>query len=96
MSEAEASCHPDGETPPLMTFEWTGDLNDCCACSVGGMWATCEKMSENPDWWFACVSRGGEYLLHTSSDDILPKTGQAARRLCELVMRAEPMWRMPK
>jgi len=74
-------------TMPRVTTEfiWTGDPEDELWCKVGDLSAHCECMSD--EWWFASVSLGGNYLLHTSLDDLLPKTASAAKRLCEMVMR---------
>jgi hypothetical protein len=77
-------------------FEWTGDLADDCFCTWRGMAAHAERLGASE--WYCMVERNDaclgdrrrteNTLFHSSAtDDILPLTGPAARRLCEMVMR---------
>lgn len=73
---------------PEQPVTWAGDLDDDCTARWGNLLAHAEAMDENA--WFAAVYLDGaeEDLFHSASDDILPLSGPAARKLCELVMRA--------
>jgi hypothetical protein len=84
---------------------WRGDLDDDCSAEWRGLGAHAELMGESDpsdpdsaDAWYCSVWRvnpaarvgsDNETLFHSSDHDTLPLTGPAARRLCELVMRAE-------
>lgn len=74
-------------------FDWQGDLNDNCHYRDRGYVATCEELDEGV--WFASAYRTSRAyspavtLLHTSSEDIMPKSGAAARKLCEMAIMAD-------
>lgn len=75
---------------------WEGDLDDDCVCRWRGMMGRAECMSDS--CWFAAVyDQEGEpnckVIFHDSQDDVLPKTGPAARKLVEGIMRLEAMTR---
>lgn len=89
--------------PVLEPIEWKGDLGDDCTAEWRGMFAHAECLYEydpddhepdespnDPSYWFCSVIiKGREYeLFHDMTADVMPKTGKAARWLCELVMRA--------
>lgn len=65
---------------------WLGDLSDDCRGAWGEYTAHAEDMGDH--WWCA-VTRGAETVFHSGTAGIIPLTGDAARRLCELVVRAE-------
>jgi hypothetical protein len=68
-------------------FEWYGDLGDACWAVRGDYYAYCEDMG---DGWFCQVrGPGGSQVFHSTDTGILPLTGDAARLLCSLVVRAE-------
>lgn len=75
-----------------MKFEWTGDLCDDCTCKAGPLLAHVECLSDEPEVWHASVNlfyrvKGDPDIFRADTADIIPKTGEAARWLCELVMR---------
>ena len=77
-----------------LRFEWAGDPGDQQTCrSVPGYVCVAEDMGDD---WFAAVYRAGvpaadpaAAVLHSGDAGILPLTGVAARRLCELAVRAD-------
>lgn len=81
-------------TPPGGPILWTGDLEDDCVCRWQGMVGHAECLGD--DLWFAGVTVEGDdgYLFHACEHDTQPVTGDAARRLCELVMRHHFMARL--
>lgn len=85
-----------------MTFEWIGDLNDAASCHAGPLVACVECLygpedDDEPDntamlVWHATVDlfyrvAGEPPIFDSNVQDVVPKTGAAARWLCELVMR---------
>jgi hypothetical protein len=67
---------------------WTGDPADEQTLEWRGFRGHVEELGSG--LWFAEVGRpDGTTLFRSTSADILPKTGDAARRLVELVIRAE-------
>ncbi len=75
---------------------WTGDLGDDCAAHWRGLYAHAEAMDDGR--WYCAVdeSDGAGRLFHTADADVTPLTGDAARRLCETVMRLAAVQRVVK
>ncbi len=67
---------------------WDGDLDDDCSLTWRGYGAHAEAMGERE--WYCSVWRlaDGVDVFHSTDADVVPLTGPAARRLCELVIRA--------
>ncbi len=67
---------------------WTGDLDDDCSLHWRGYHAHAECLSRNQ--WHCMVWREAEgkstQVFHADEFDVMPKTGEAARWLCELVI----------
>jgi hypothetical protein len=82
------------EADEISPIVWTGDLSDDCVARWRDLSAHAEKMDER--FWYCSVTRwegAGKRrknisIFHTSDDDVVPLTGEAARKLCEFVMRA--------
>ena len=76
-----------GHPAPAETM-WDGDLDDDCRATVGDMHAHAEHLHgpRRGGAWYCSVSRSGERLFHTADCGVLPRSGGAARWLCELVM----------
>jgi len=67
---------------------WTGDPDDDQTCAVAGYACHVEALDRNA-WHAMVVDPAGRCVWHAAEEDVLPLTGDAARRLCELVVRAE-------
>jgi len=73
---------------------WTGDPDDDCRANCGDYIAHAESLDDNA--WYCDVFRAPwtpnssdeRYVFHSEDSDIMPKTGEAARHLCELIIRA--------
>lgn len=71
---------------------WVGDLDDDCSASFGDYRAHAEDMGDS--WYCAVMHKDnapGNVLpdiFHSTDSDICPLSGEAARRLCEFIMRA--------
>jgi len=75
----------------MSRFNWEGDLEDDCSLSTMDSYgAHAEAMSDNE--WYCSVWRGDRpnsvLIFHSNEDDVMPKTGEAARKLCEWVIDA--------
>jgi len=66
---------------------WEGDLDDDCRARWRGLRAHAEAMDENAWYCSVRVEDADDDLFHSSTDDVVPITGAAARKLCEMVMR---------
>jgi hypothetical protein len=82
------------EADEISPIVWTGDLSDDCVARWRGLLAHVEKMDER-SWYCAVYRYEGTAkrpkcvpIFHSSSNDVVPLTGKAARKLCEFVMRA--------
>jgi hypothetical protein len=75
--------------PGLVT--WGGDLDDDCWASVGEFHAHAEHLSgpSRGGLWYCSVSRRGVGVFHSGDHGVQPRSGRAARWLCEVVMAAE-------
>ena len=70
-----------------MGYDWEGDRDDDQTCVAGAYWCHVECLGE--DRWFAEVQGPGRMSFHSGDAGILPLSSDAARRLCELVVRVE-------
>ena len=79
--------HPGQVARPM---PWQGDLGDDCSASVGDLSCHAEHMHGpvRGGVWYCAAGRGGEALLHTAERGVQPRSGEAARWLCEIVIRA--------
>ena len=73
-----------------LLLPWTGDFDDDCSVTWKRLYAHAEHM-EGPrrgGIWFCSVSDlDGKRLFHTADNaDVQPKSGSAARWLCELII----------
>lgn len=86
-----------------VTFVWTGEPGDEEYCeSVPGYYCHAELTSDGQDpddphpgeAWYCSVSRGrgvvAAGVFHSTDSDVLPLSGPAARRLCEIAARRRP------
>ena len=73
--------------PPV----WAGDLNDDCRMMMGNLAAHAEWLSgprRGGEWYCSVREAGGRVHFHTiDAPGIQPKSGAAARWLCELILR---------
>lgn len=78
--------------PAFEKVRWDGDLDDDCSTTVGDMHAHAEHTygPRRGGAWYCSVCRSGERLFHTADFGVQPRSGEAARWLCELVMLAVP------
>jgi hypothetical protein len=79
--------------PTLAGIRWDGDPDDDCWATFGDMHAHAEHLygPSRGGAWYGSVSRSGERLFHTADCGVQPRSGEAARWLCELVMH----WALP-
>jgi hypothetical protein len=72
-------------------MQWDGDLDDDCRVTASDMYAHAEHLHgpRRGGAWYCSVTRSGERLFHTADWGVQPRSGVAARWLCELVMCAE-------
>ncbi|AGA28307.1 hypothetical protein [Singulisphaera acidiphila] len=78
---------PGHPAPTSAGMRWDGDLDDDCWATVGDMHAHAEHLHgpRRGGAWYSSVSRSGR-LFHTADCGVQPRSGVAARWLCELVM----------
>jgi hypothetical protein len=71
-------------------MRWNGDPDDDCRATVGEIHVHAEHLHgpRRGGVWYCSVDRSGERLFHTADCGIQPRSGGAARWLCELVMYA--------
>jgi len=75
--------------------KWTGDMDDDCTLKTeDGYVAHAEAMDD--DWWYCAVRHGDidslviiRDVFHSTSHDVQPLTGEAARALCQVVIDAD-------
>ena len=74
--------------PSPAEIHWVGDPDDDCQAKVGDMHAHAEHLHgpRRGGAWYCSVSRSGERLFHTADCGVQPRSGGAARWLCEVVM----------
>ena len=74
--------------PAPAEMRWDGDPDDDCRATVGDMHAHAEHLHgpRRGGAWYCSVSRSGERSFHTADCGVQPRSGGAARWLCELVM----------
>lgn len=67
---------------------WSGDLGDDCVAVAGDLSAHAEHLfgPSRGGAWYCSVSEGMETIFHTVDCGIRPRSGAAARWLCEVVM----------
>jgi hypothetical protein len=70
---------------------WGGDLGDDCSATVGDLYCHAEHLSGpvRGGLWYCSVGRPGVPLFHTADRGVQPRSGEAARWLCEVVVAAE-------
>jgi hypothetical protein len=81
---------PPGHRRVEPDVRWAGPLNDDCAAFAGGLYAHAEHLDgpRRGGVWYCAVSREGTFLFHTSDRGVVPRDGEAARWLCEVVIAA--------
>lgn len=81
-----------------MQITWEGDLEDDCSARFQGMLAHCEFLYGPEDFddevdvqptWFVGIYRDCETIFHGTSEGVCPESGEAARRLAEIVMKGQ-------
>jgi hypothetical protein len=79
---------PGHPASPGAGIRWDGDPKDDCRASVGDMYAHAEHIHgpRRGGAWYCSFSRAGEQLFHTADRGVQPRSGGAARWLCEVVM----------
>ena len=79
---------PGHTAPALAEIRWDGDPDDDCRATVGDMHAHAKHLHgpRRGGAWYCSVNRSGERLFHTADCGVQPRSGGAARWLCELVM----------
>jgi hypothetical protein len=70
---------------------WGGDLGDDCLALVADLYCHAEHMygPSRGGGWYCSVSRSGESIFHTADRGVQPRSGKAARWLCEVAVSAE-------
>ena len=73
------------------SVRWGGDLGDDCSAIVGDLYCHAEHLygPVRGGVWYCSVSRAGESVLHTADRGVQPRSGKAARWLCEVAVCAE-------
>jgi hypothetical protein len=70
-------------------FKWEGDLADDCKLKTDdGFGAHAEEMDDN-EWYCSVWQDLGSKqitIFHSTENDIMPLSGDAARALCQLVI----------
>ncbi|HYH69632.1 MAG TPA: hypothetical protein VD866_33355 [Urbifossiella sp.] len=81
---------PPGHRRVEPDVRWGGRLNDDCAAFAGDLYAHAEHLDgpRRGGVWYCSVSRGGSYLFHTADRGVVPRDGEAARWLCEVIIAA--------
>lgn len=70
-----------------MEFKWVGNPEASqLGQAPGGFFLRIKDCGEG---WYCAVFRHGKRVFHSGDADILPLSSDAARRLCELVVRVE-------
>ena len=74
---------------PVMV-RWDGNLSDDCSARVGDTYAHAEHLygPRRGGVWYCSVCRRDESLFHTADRGVQPRSSEAARWLCELIMCA--------
>jgi hypothetical protein len=69
---------------------WGGPLGDDCSAFVGDLYCHAEHLSGpvRGGLWYCSVSRARESVFHTADRGVQPRSGEAARWLCEVVVSA--------
>jgi hypothetical protein len=72
-------------------LSWVGELDDDCGAVAGDLVCHAEHLSGpfRGGMWYCSVSRSGVFHFHTGDSGVRPRSGVAARWLCEIVVRAE-------
>jgi hypothetical protein len=88
---------PGHPTSAPLAVRWDGDLGDDCSATVGTLYAHAEHLSGpfRGGVWYCSVRREGESLFHTAERGVQPRSGEAARWLCEVVLGAAVAGRTP-
>jgi hypothetical protein len=81
---------PGHPAPAPVRVRWEGDLSDDCSARLGDLYAHAEHLSgpRRGGAWYCSVKRRDESLFHTVDCGVQPRSGEAARWLCELIMYA--------
>jgi hypothetical protein len=81
---------PGHPTSASVLVPWSGDLGDDCWATVGDVSAHAEHLygPVRGGAWYCSVRRSGELLFHTADYGVQPRSGEAARWLCEVVLCA--------
>jgi len=81
---------PPGHRQIEPEVSWAGRLNDDCAAFAGELYAHAEHLDgpRRGGLWYCSVSRKGVFLFHTADCGVVPRDGEAARWLCEVVIVA--------
>lgn len=76
--------------PSPSEAQWWGDLSDDCLADILGYAAHAEHMSgpRRGGAWYCGVRCNGGRIFHTADRGVEPKSGEAARWLCEVLARA--------
>lgn len=71
-------------------ISWSGDLLDDCVARLDDFVAHAEWLTGSQGRkggnWFCAVWKGDQRLWHTADVDVVPRSGAAARWICELVI----------
>jgi hypothetical protein len=81
---------PGHSSQVASVVRWAGDLGDDCSAFVGELHCHAEHLSGpvRGGAWYCSVSRSGESVFHTADRGVHPRSGEAARWLCEVVVCA--------
>lgn len=84
-----AGC-PGHTRADTLIIPWIGDLDDDCWTRIADLFAHAEWMfgPRRGGNWFCSISRNGDSLFHTTDFGIQPRSGGAARWICEVVISA--------
>jgi hypothetical protein len=82
--------YPGRSEPPAEPILWSGALGDDCSAHVGGLDLHAEHVSgpARGGIWYCAVQEAGRSVFHTADFGVEPRSGEAARWLCEVVARA--------
>lgn len=75
----------------VSTISWMGDLGDDCTAWVNDLHCHAEHLYGpfRGGAWYCSVIRARQFVFHTADHGIIPRSGNAARWLCELVVYRE-------
>lgn len=89
---ADGAAFGDSREPQAIRIRWNGNLGDDCSASAGKLYAHAEHMSgpRRGGNWYCRVDETDrtEPLFHTADSGVEPRSGEAARWLCGVVIAA--------